>query len=1771
MAKGKSSASSATRKKHAKKAAAAHGVVEEPQIPKEKKQKGKEKGKKGKEPKKKVYIPPVKPTAVQPDPLDTLGIAQKLPPELLVVLRRLAKKDSTTKRRALEELQIDWVDKVKAGGENLTALYALVDSIPVWLHHVPTLFLHSSRRIRLLSIGLHSSLLEMSNPVSDQVFYYLHEVANAEQTESILGTWCLLANDVDRQVSVYARRSWDRYTRISLQPAPESLGSTSKKDALEIDSSSFSRIWSFIQKVILDPGGVYLSINPPQPSFVPPVPPRGKGPSRQITHVKKEEESGTRSRDEEEESELDKKARLRISAFGAAEWILNTHSQARQESKETEEFIVNLDNAAIWSALHPNRTAPFLPAEIESFGWSQPGVRKAAWTFLQTLLQTCKGALQVLSPTLSHAALRSAWIEVDANVRNAIWVPLLTFLREFPNAWELEAVPLHELEEDDEDEDSEDESHHVAQENSEKPSRVSHAYDEFLQFLELGCCGAPIQGYPTIIIVLVTIPPSILATHSQPLSTLFNSFWAAIDGRALSGLDRTSASAAFLSSILECVILMTKRLSDPQISRMLQPEPEDSNQSEKLVSDQLRRVWDELCSGKLKVEVDTAGQLLAKTLMTLSSNAPDLFTTAWSTIAHSIHSELAIPHKPLPQLVSNVLKVFRSRFPSESQPARLTAELTTEIVHVVLSRFRSILEADDRETLDSEYLSSLVKTLETFGEEVFSEPEIASHVDDTLQQHVTRLLSILPSLMLVYFKFRGNEKRSEDLWVKILATLAREDDFIGKIKPLLDAAEKGLLPEFLKPKKDELDKMIELILVDAISVGESDKLRFIERLLKKPDHFISKSCFHGLVSTVIESFSLHSQKVFYDEDVLINSFVSPLAILNIVYKQHTFDDLPVRVSIALLPDVFLFGYLLPMFRETPPPLKSSAQDLWMSWIKQAPESERADALATINQRFNDLLLDSASLSTSSQILRAARSSTLDASIIGNIFPQKKDIDILLDGIESFPVDPSLAVIDILVPLGPDEEDMSTGKFSYDKEGFSTYARVCTALLTYLSEDRQAAKDNVWALRHFLALAQFAEDLLNLPSNENPVFAIEVPKNILRDIKAKAQQIATYLLAPATDESWLSKTIALIGDQKMPPATDGVAVMLYELISGPQAKDSVRGARILHVVLQHILSSAGKQEAEQLLLLARKLEAKAPLTALAIILCVTRYAPEPQRLDRYRNELAANLTGISATKANVEGLWMLRKLVAVAPDPESDVIFLPTPRAVNVVKTCQQWVSSDEDIDEEVEGEMTSLFLHLAPILQNVSGSHWDFMFDIIENNLENCSFGESSTLPTLSRTLKLTIAIQDLTSTNKALRAVWQERQTVILTLIRDLVAVKIDSAVSSPLSEARELGISIVRDLPESLIDEETLPKMCHLVMDSSPNVQTMAYHMLCEAASKRTEFVVVEAAMDSEALLKPELPAELIALLQVNFSLEEDNPVPQNLFGNLLAWMLTFDLFTQASLKVKSGYIEHLRETELVTEQFLPRILSILGLYEGIPKVFKLDVWEVEDYYLDMYDPENSFSLPLLAAHLYYRSLLTIPSLFRSWFADCRDRQLSSTITSYTSNYFSPALIRTELGQVKDPELAADLADENLKVKVANAVNEVTASYAVDEYQLELRIRLPNDWPLHGIEIKDSNRVGVSEERWRSWVLGVQQILSFRSGSIVDGVSFWKKNVASHFEGQSECAICYSMISAMDGSLPKKPCKTCKNRFHAGCLYKWFNTSHSSSCPLCRSEIIQ
>jgi hypothetical protein len=160
-----------------------------------------------------------------------------------------------------------------------------------------------------------------------------------------------------------------------------------------------------------------------------------------------------------------------------------------------------------------------------------------------------------------------------------------------------------------------------------------------------------------------------------------------------------------------------------------------------------------------------------------------------------------------------------------------------------------------------------------------------------------------------------------------------------------------------------------------------------------------------------------------------------------------------------------------------------------------------------------------------------------------------------------------------------------------------------------------------------------------------------------------------------------------------------------------------------------------------------------------------------------------------------------------------------------------------------------------------------------------------------------------------------------------------------------------------------------------------------------------------------------------------------------------------------------------------------------------------------------------------------------------------------------------------------------------VASAVNEVTVAYNIDEHQLELTLKIPNDWPLQRVTIKDSKRIAVPENRWRGWLLGVQQIVwsqacvflsheschlssltkSLRTATLSMRSVFSRKTLAYTLRGRQSARsatrtfrivfffcesgrvdLYPSIIGVTDGSLPRKACKTCKNRFHASCLYK-------------------
>lgn len=78
---------------------------------------------------------------------------------------------------------------------------------------------------------------------------------------------------------------------------------------------------------------------------------------------------------------------------------------------------------------------------------------------------------------------------------------------------------------------------------------------------------------------------------------------------------------------------------------------------------------------------------------------------------------------------------------------------------------------------------------------------------------------------------------------------------------------------------------------------------------------------------------------------------------------------------------------------------------------------------------------------------------------------------------------------------------------------------------------------------------------------------------------------------------------------------------------------------------------------------------------------------------------------------------------------------------------------------------------------------------------------------------------------------------------------------------------------------------------------------------------------------------------------------------------------------------------------------------------------------------------------------------------------------------------------------------------------------------------------------------------------------MLGLQNGALAEAIGIWKRNFDKEFEGVEECPICYSVIHTANHSLPRLACKTCKHKFHSACLYKWFSTSHKSTCPLCQS----
>ncbi|KXN75019.1 hypothetical protein CONCODRAFT_33945, partial [Conidiobolus coronatus NRRL 28638] len=131
----------------------------------------------------------------------------------------------------------------------------------------------------------------------------------------------------------------------------------------------------------------------------------------------------------------------------------------------------------------------------------------------------------------------------------------------------------------------------------------------------------------------------------------------------------------------------------------------------------------------------------------------------------------------------------------------------------------------------------------------------------------------------------------------------------------------------------------------------------------------------------------------------------------------------------------------------------------------------------------------------------------------------------------------------------------------------------------------------------------------------------------------------------------------------------------------------------------------------------------------------------------------------------------------------------------------------------------------------------------------------------------------------------------------------------------------------------------------------------------------------------------------------------------------------------------------------------------------------------------------------------------------------------------------------------------------------NEIFGQYLIDENIIDIHIKIPSNFPLLPVKVDGKRHSGVPENRWRAWLLNTSAVFVTQNGTVADAIQLFKKNIKLHFDGVEDCTICYSVIGVIDRSLPNRQCKTCKNKFHSACLFKWFRTSNQSTCPLCRN----
>ncbi len=1456
------------------------------------------------------------------------------------------------------------------------------------------------------------------------------------------------------------------------------------------------------------------------------------------------------------------------------------------------------------SSSHPHSAHQlFSTAESSSgtpLGPQSPAVRTRAWQLVSALLSHRKELLRELlfaplasaeededeegdatpssSSTRGAFILAAAWAERDQTTQRAMLEAATPLLVAFDGLWGFSTERMKdgrdaedeesEDESEDEDDDDEDEGEDKADgaPNGEvAPLFSSPTYQGFLHWLSAACGEAPAIGFSAILVLASSLRSHLLTKSSQPraaLDELFDHFYAALRARSLDA--NPMGARAFLSSLCETTVFFARSsLDTAQVPELA--EAERLELSQHLVARLFGRLWRDLVlcgaispedaaesaclNARVQAMSDTRiTQELGKALTSLAGNKevgtaliePLLKDVAQAT-ADAVQpsaAEMTLPPTRAFSRVAGVLALLAANAPSESAAMSVIEDLF-RICHTSIQQVAPGSSA----STPLELLTLLVKELQP---QSLRRPVLSQVLQELCETSVASMLLdprtsvAAAALLAAYLPLTSDAETRNKVWSKVT----------GQIGSLSSLEEQARVVSALAGPAAQVDAVHDAALdnfaLDCVSrIAESIKpvptaiMKAAEQLMSSPSPFVDANVAAEMLTLTIskleyEGRQLVSRAVKGEEidPVTIIPFSAVLELLSHYVESNDTDRRVAQICESdvyrgVIPVVFNLAYLC---EGQLGGIRGKAVHLWSSLSKSTQAKQLV--LDALQEHLLDILVPLSALENAISVLSGGAS-------LACILPTESSLDLLASEALDRAIPAELSVVDSLVPQDGGEPAEMQGIWDYT--GLGPYPRVMWAAQRAAADDTDFLTGRPWILRHLVQLAVALEDTLNLPRKASHLWASNVSHTALKSLLSSITETLTTVVSSAarhSDPGWHKALVQTLKDGDNILEGDLIAQALLDLKVIGTVSATRALSRLLHGVLR--FTTADEDALSAWIKFAQSQVNTNASFATAVAAAVRSEAESSPAYARACNETAAQLAGIRPAEASTKGLDLLRYISVLLPSAESDTIFIPQQRSIFLLQALQRWITSEEEIVEELNARIAQLGVTLLPIIQDVPGSHFDFFLDLVESNLEISSLSDSETLPCLHQSLRLLTAMRDVASTNAAVREIWNERRKESLQVIRGLF-LSIDDAPPGH-SEARDrcidLILELVTEVPQKMFEDQDSHHLLHrLLLTPRSDVQMVAYRRVSALTKASTADLVVQLALEKEATSTTEetteqpkeyrLPVDVLTNIANNVPktlIEEDHAVPYRMHGFLLSWLVVLDHFEGASMQLTSRYMEDLQKRDLVATTLLPSIFKICD-NSIFSEALDPSLWSVEEIFLDHIDILRPASLQVLAAHLYFRSLVRMPTLVRTWWYDLRDKQLSAQVERFTVRYCTPLVSSRELQHLTQSDALSRLQDESMAVKVLST-NEVVATYTVDEHPMEIAIKIPRDFPLHGVEIKDIKRVGVSEAQWRAWILAVQQLITSRNGLIFDALMLFKKNAEAKFAGY-EGAECESAPS--------------------------------------------